>query len=116
MKRYKLDKNITIQGPYWSSVGNCEHALTDIIGKDGRLIMWLLLLRSNKTARIGFIGEPRYQYTEKLLRFATFWMQHELGIHPNEVEIVLSNPKTETLSSKRFKKITRTWRYYQQTQ
>jgi hypothetical protein len=96
-----------------SSVYAEGYAFTDIIGKDGRLIMWLVLLRSNMTARIVFTGEPKYQYTEKLLRFATFWMQHELGIHPKDVEIILSNPKDETLSSKRFRKITRTWQYNQ---
>ena len=111
MKICKLDKNITIQGPYWSPLKG-EYALTDIIGKDGRLIMWLLLFRSSMTARIECVGEPRHQYTEKLLRFATFWMQHELGIHPKDVEIILSSPKTETLSSKRFRKIKRTWQYY----
>lgn len=105
MKIFHIDKYIHIRGPYISS--NKGIAYSDLVINGITRICAVIYFKS---MMMTITYMPPYKdeadLAEKLLRFTTFWMKHEIGIDPRHVEFKMAEDEPLLHSTKRLKKTT----------
>ena len=105
MKIFNIDKNIRIRGPYISS--NKDIAYSDLV-INGITRIWAVIYFESMMMTVNYLPpcKDEADLAEKLLRFTIFWMKHEIGVDPRQVEFNMLEDEPLLHSTKHFKKIT----------